>query len=168
MTTHTRTPFVSNPALFISAIRSRGKILKPILKTDNTWRSNDSEIYDRWAQAIASAYDLVREAASKPTTLSTVQYGAVFPWLVIPDEALWRANYDASGALVDDPEPVDRCRFYIAHSIQLEPKHEHQPICLSHIEFATLKGFREFLRSHNPPDWDKWIPPEVRKRYRGG
>lgn len=153
-----------------SAVYSRDPFVgKAILKPEKNGRSNDSEIYDRWAQAIASAHDLVHEAATKPGTMDMFHYGAVFPWVVVPDGALWRACYDEAGQLVSDPEAVDRCRFFIAHPIQLEPEHRHNPIHLSHIDFATLTGFRKFLSSIKRPqlDWDDWIPDEVRQGYRG-
>lgn len=142
---------------------------KAILKPDKNGRSNDSEIYDRWAQAISSAHDLVREAATKPAAMDLCQYGAVFPWVVVPDGALWRAKYDGAGALLADPEPVDRCRFFVAHSLQLPPEEHHNPVCLSHIDFATLGGFRKFVGSLKRPalDWDDWIPEKVRQGYRG-
>lgn len=139
---------------------------KSVLKPDLKGRSNDSEIYDRWSQALASAHDLVLEAASQPAGIHACHFGAVFPWVVVPDGALWRVNYNGSGQLTEDPQPADHCRYFVGHHYAIEGMSEK--VCLSHIEFITFKGLQRRLGELRSiaSDWDDWIPQKIRELYR--
>ena len=123
-------------------------------------RSNDNEIYGKWSQAIASAHDLLVEAAVVERWLFTV----VVPLVVLPDNTLWSAVYDADGNLESDPSLVDSCTFYVGHpSLSAnDGHHQVQPATLSHIHFLTQAGFAEFLATFDSGkvDWDYWIPDD--------
>jgi len=147
--------------------RSGEFVGKSVLKRDSRGRSNDSEIYDRWSQALASAHDLVEEASKIGSGLDTSNFGAVFPWIVVPDGALWAANYDGSGRLTEDPKPSNRCRYFVGHNCAIKGRSEQ--VCLSHVEFLTFQGLKDMLFELrlNEIDWDTWIPQKIRDLYRG-
>lgn len=127
-------------------------------------RSNDGEIHDRWAQAIASSHDLIL-AASKTGSGAC---SCIVPSVVVPDGSLWKVEYDENGDVRSDPMPIDDCAFFVGHRYQIEPAERHEPVVLSHLHFFTLSGLAKTLNSLSAPqvDWDRWIPDEVLASYR--
>ncbi|MBE2203717.1 MAG: hypothetical protein IAE94_05225 [Chthoniobacterales bacterium] len=111
-------------------------------KSDDRFIANDSDVYEKWAQAIASAHDLVGDTLNDWKTSKTQwAVGIALPVLVIGDDALWIANYDDSGNLVGDPSKVNEAMLYLnsvvgASDIQYP---------LSHLLVFTLTGFQAFL-----------------------
>ncbi len=127
-------------------------------------RSNDGEIHDRWAQAIASSHDLIHVASKTGSAVCS----AIVPCVVVPDGSLWQTEYDEKGSLSGGPKSVDECAFFVGHKYQIEPEERHQPVVLSHLHFVTLSGLDKLLKSLAPSqvDWDRWIPDEVLASYR--
>ena len=121
--------------------------------------SPDSDIYDRWSQALASGIDLASEACelSKKLHLPHV-FSAVLPVVVVADGSLWRVIYDEKGEMLDEPKMTDRCELYIGRSLRLreEPKPFRHQFTFSHIHFFTLSGFDSFLERMvtNDKAWD--------------
>jgi hypothetical protein len=109
----------------------------------------DHEIYDRWSQALASAKDLVLEARHyadhyKLPHLFTI----VLPLVVLPNRALWSAEYNENGKLVDQPSEIDQCELFVAREIEVPAEFAQQPSSVfnfSHIHFFTINGFADFL-----------------------
>lgn len=129
-------------------------------------QSNDSDIHDRWAQAIASSHELIVSAArAGDQTLSVV-----LPMVVLPDKSLYKVMYDEIGNPRSHPEMTDHCTFYIGHRVTIEPEKRHSLVTLSHIHFLTLSGLEKFLRSLEPRqiDWEEWIPPELVEKTTNG
>ena len=141
---------------------------KSVLKPDMKGRSNDSEIYDRWSQALASAHDLVMEAANSASGFEFPSFGAVFAWVVVPDETLWTVTYNGDGQIVGDPKVANHCRYFVGHEYVVPRANEK--VCVSHIDFVTFSGLRQKLESlhSSAVDWDDWIPEKIRSSYRGG
>jgi hypothetical protein len=81
-------------------------------------RSNDSEVHDRWSQAIASSHDLVRVAAMAGSSLCSI----VLPVVVVPDNALWQIAYDEEGEATGAPQPVSSCALFVGHRFRIEPE----------------------------------------------
>lgn len=116
-----------------------GKSVLRLKRKDNRLCSDgDTEIYDRWTQALASSFDLANQAAqsSEPTGASTF----IMPMVVVPDTALWIASYNDNGTLSSDPTPTDHCHYYVDFKLPIE-----LPLVLTHIHFVTLTGLRELL-----------------------
>jgi hypothetical protein len=123
--------------------------LRPGQKPGNYIAARDSEIYDKWFQALASAFDLVNEALRYAERFATPHvFTLVLPIVVLPDDTLWQAEYAENGDLLGDPVRVDQCELYIGRSIT--PPHEAgditSPYTFSHLHFFTSKGFIAFLR----------------------
>ena len=108
----------------------------------------DSDIYDRWSQALASAIDLTSEACdlSKVFHLPHV-FSAVLPVVLVANDTLWAVVYNDKGEVLDEPKPVKSCELYVGRSMRLRENHKalsHQ-FTFSHVHFFTLSGFNSFL-----------------------
>ncbi|MBX3749072.1 MAG: hypothetical protein KF897_03190 [Opitutaceae bacterium] len=138
---------------------------KSILKPG---KGRDGEIYEGWSQALASAHELVEEAVMIGAPLDKTSFGAVFPWLVVPNGALWCVDFDRSGHM-NEPKLATYCRYFVGHRVS-NLLHVSEPICLSHVEIMTIGGMRELLGQlrNIRYDWDDWIPQKIRSAFVGG
>lgn len=61
--------------------------------------ASDSEVYEKWGQALASAHDLVLAAARDASEDHSGQpsFAAVVPVLVVPNDRLWEVSFDENG-----------------------------------------------------------------------
>jgi len=120
----------------------------------------DSDIYERWAQALSSAVDLA-DAAFDYAPAREIIWSAVLPAVVVPDESLWRAAYQNDGKMATDPEKVGQCEYYVGHTIRLRSPPEERSFTFSHIHFFTLRGFASFLSKMavNDHAWDRLFDP---------
>jgi hypothetical protein len=108
--------------------------------------TSDADIYDKWSQALASAFDLTLAACnlSKSFGRSHV-YSAILPIVVLPDEVLWTVTYDINGKIVGDASKTNGCQFYVGREVRFGETGFRQRFCFSHIHFFTLSGFALFL-----------------------
>lgn len=109
----------------------------------------DSDVYDKWAQALSSSVELAESACHFAKKYSVARFfTAVLPVVVVPDNVLWRVDYDDNGAISKDPEQVDACELYVAREIEVGGK-IGTPLfhyfAFSHVHFLTLTGFSSFL-----------------------
>lgn len=102
----------------------------------------DSEVYEKWSQAIASSADLVRAAPPAPPTGADVLFRTVVPILLVPDGTLWECRY-VDGVLVREPEPADHVEAYIGKDW---PVAGPLSFGISHLEIMTSSGFKGWLR----------------------
>ena len=106
----------------------------------------DSDVHERWAQALASGVGLVQMACNfRPT--GKYRWSAILPIVVLNDGSLWKIEYDKAGAIVSPPSQVDECDFYVARQITVacSVQKDSHVFVFSHIHFLTLKGFISFL-----------------------
>jgi hypothetical protein len=100
----------------------------------------DSDVYEKWAQALSSAVELVKIAFDcaqlRPTIVS-----AILPAVVVTDESLWKVSYGCDGKMASAPELVDQCEFYVGRRVRNMP----DVFMFSHIHFFTLSAFASFL-----------------------
>src|SRR5207248_1269510 len=94
-----------------------GKILQDGRRSETQIVSSDSETYNKWSQAIASAYDLIGSAGHSSIGNDTVNAVVVFPILVVPNNTLWAADYSADGVLVEAPRRVDHCSLFLGKRV---------------------------------------------------
>jgi hypothetical protein len=116
-------------------------IIKLKMRQGNLCSEGDSEMYDRWAQAMSSCYDLCDHAFDGCSEGSAYQ-AFVLPVVVVPNDSLWKANYDEKGTLRDDPSRADLCEYYINQQI---PISEIPNFVITHVHFATLSGLSQLL-----------------------
>lgn len=152
-----------------------GKSLVRIKPDKNTFISvSDSDIYDKWAQALSSAVDLVKLAPwlSRNLGLNKPAFCAILPIVVVPDKTLWEVVYDDNGQITSAPKQVSDCTLYVARAIEVEWSSLGQTFSFSHIHFFTLTGFSSFLSkmTSNAQPWDALFTTNAVKlpaRYRG-
>jgi hypothetical protein len=128
------------------------------LKTDT-----QSDIYDRWSQALASSVELAESACQAAREYNNDMRSVVLPIVVVPDESLWMAEYDRNGAIQTNPAARDSCEFFIGRKIDIGERpglHDKRPFIFSHIHFVTLRGFSALLTSlmKSTVIWDQFFP----------
>jgi len=135
-----------------------GKSLLQLKKKDGRYsRTRDTEIYEKWSQALASAVDLV-DAAGRNATVATNQHVFTFvlPVVVLPDGSLWKVEYDVNGKIIQGPQRSNEVEFFVAHkaSPPVELCDSAEPYVFSHLHFATLTGFAGLLiRITSDEEW---------------
>ena len=119
----------------------------------------DKEIYEKWSQALASGVDLVRNARRYAANFDFPHvFTVLLPVVVVPNDVLWRVEYDVNGRTVGDPVKTDECEFYVAREVWSAPElgDSTEPYTFSHLHFLTLKGFALFLlKITGDEDWRK-------------
>jgi len=111
---------------------------------NNEFVSNDGDVYEKWAQAIASCHDLVGETLDDwKTSKRKWSAGTVLPILVLGDDALWVANYDENGNLTGEPERKNRCSLYL-NMIDTRPG-QFIDFPISHLLVCTKSGLKQFF-----------------------
>jgi hypothetical protein len=133
------------------------------LKPDNKGNLSsvpDPDIYDKWSQALASGVDLVNFACEISKTLREEHfYTAILPIVVVPDNSLWKAEYDETGTMIADPEPTTGIEFFVGRKIQVGHVQLPQWFKFWHIHFLTLMGFQTFLAkiTIDATEWGKLL-----------
>ena len=112
-------------------------------------RNQDSDVYDKWAQALSSAVGLVESACRSARALAVRQLvTAVLPVVVVPDDVLWTVAYDGGGGISADPALVNECELFVGREIEIAGPKEtpsFHVFAFSHVHFFTLTGFSWFL-----------------------
>jgi hypothetical protein len=109
-------------------------------------QASDSTIYEKWAQALSSAYDLVERAERDAERGDhTVYLSIVLPLLVVPDGTLWRVIYDRLGARKGDPAQVDRISYFVNRTHSIRDVQSNLEYTMSHLEVVTMRGLTEFV-----------------------
>lgn len=124
---------------------------------------DSKEVYERWAQAVSSCYDLIKQAPNDHQTLGReFAVTVVQPILVVADDTLWTVGYWKDGRRIEDPTRVERADFYLGKSYQeMGLKGEYK---LSHLIILTLSGLKNFLREFDTygvepgPGWNRFFP----------
>ena len=117
----------------------------------------DTEVYEKWAQAVSSAHGLVQRVLDLHNGL---RVHAVIPMLVIPDGSLWKVDYRQDGQRESNPVRVERCDYFLGTEIV----NQHLTYAVSHLMILTLAGFRKFVEDLILPvsplqgTWQKLFP----------
>jgi len=110
--------------------------------------SGDSEVYDKWSQALASSHGLIYGSAGAHRKLGkTHLLVAIIPIVVIPDGTLWIVDYDFNGKQQGDPKLTDNALVYVGRQYPV-PMRDVQ-FSISHLQFFTLSEFCRFLEQLN-------------------
>lgn len=125
-----------------SALRLDQKNGKPLS------RLQDTDVYEKWSQALASAVDAIGIACAEASVKKCNNYyTAVLPIVAVPDDVLWRCEYDLSGNMILDPAPTDDCPFYIGRSYPAGVGAQTHEYVISHLHFCTLRGLEARISS---------------------
>ncbi len=120
----------------------------------------DSEVFDKWSQALASSFDLISIAGtsfvtSESFSLTTV----VIPVLVVSNDTLWAVDYSADGQIENEPKQVDECAVFIGKKYTFEKTHSFMEHQISHLHIYTKNGFDAFLGQIQSEDaWEDVFP----------
>jgi hypothetical protein len=116
---------------------SVGKAMRQVFRDSKGNLGGGDDVFDKWAQALASAAEVISDAAAE---LSSHAGGkpravAVLPVLVVSDKTLWIADYASSGRLQRDPYTVDDITYYLGRKYELS--RELVPFTISHLHIYT-------------------------------
>jgi hypothetical protein len=116
----------------------------------NSFKTGDSDSYDKWSQALASAADLVERACGAHGRYGTAQaFSLVLPVLVVSDDTLWVVDYDDRGQR-SEPKLVEECQLFVDRPYELELIRTGRYI-ITHIHIFTRAGFVSFVRGIMAP-----------------
>jgi len=109
--------------------------------------ATDSEVYDKWSQALSSADDLTYLACSDGNDRTgDVAMSLVFPVVVVPNGRLWVTHFDKDGNRTADPHQTDRCSYFVRRSYFHRSPSSGDQVTLSHLEFVTLSGLGSLIQ----------------------
>jgi hypothetical protein len=145
-----------------------GKKTTQIRVDGKGFAGGDSETYDKWAQALASAADLVREACDVRAQGQRGRFCTlVLPVLVVSDGTLWMVPYTEQGVR-GDPSLVDTVNLFVERQYRLEWGGFMR---ISHLHIYTRSGFGRFiddLVSPNSSNWERSFGRVIRERLGRG
>lgn len=123
-----------------------GKALSQVgFNGEGKLHSRDSEVFDKWGQAIASSSQLINRAASLNYVAENPwQNSAVLPILVVPDGTLWTVNYHGSDEH-DEPVQTHEAQYFIG-STQTIDASPPAKFMLSHLHIVTKTGLERLLQ----------------------
>lgn len=138
-----------------------GRVLQDGKQKESQIVSSDSETYEKWSQAIASANELIGSSGHSSIGTDTVNAAVVFPILVIPNETLWATDYSADGALVEPPRQVEDCTLFLGKTVVVR----HIKYTISHLLIFTKSAFDAYLDKLQDQRSDEWeyLFPDNRK-----
>ncbi len=137
-----------------------GKACNQIGKRNNKLFANDSEIYDKWAQAISSVYDLIADSVNEREKIDfDGALTVVFPVLVVPDGCLWCVDYDSKGDRLSEPKPRNEVEFYISKDYWRRGQ-TYAVYTVSHLQIVTFSGYKCFSKkvASKSKFWE-WVFP---------
>lgn len=130
----------------------------------------DSEMHDRWNQAVSSAFDMVGHAWQMARQSNETRCHLPLPIVVVPNGALWALEYDANGSIASEPLQVDRAELFRCEAHPFDSKLSKLTVTISHVLFATEGGLTRLLDSLHPDStlWESWFPSAIVNRPRRG
>jgi hypothetical protein len=124
--------------------------------------ATDSQVYEKWSQALSSADDLIYLACTDgEDRTGDLAISLVFPLLVIPNERLWVTLYDFDGNRIKEPHKVNHCSYFVNRSYY-HGNLSGDELTISHLEFVTIDGLIEFIEdlTGDEDKLDKSFPRE--------
>jgi hypothetical protein len=117
------------------------------------YQTSDSELYDKWTQALASAADLVDTVKNVSVPDKAKDYPTlvfVMPVLVVPDGTLWAVDYEEDGTR-GKPQQVGEAMFYADGVKRFAAQDGALTYKLSNLNIHTLTSFSTLLRNLDSP-----------------
>ncbi|REK05510.1 MAG: hypothetical protein DWQ37_23650 [Planctomycetota bacterium] len=134
-----------------------GKSCALLAKEKNRVTGTDSEVFQKWAQALASLNDLIADATMAGYWNATTVDTLLLPIVVVPNNTLWRADFDDGGGRRGVPTLVKRCSFFVDHTRNADPE-----MTISHLEFVTTDGLLELMATLTSTTMgNRWIPDSI-------
>jgi hypothetical protein len=159
-------PQLASPSLHYGEGGACGKSMDQVhrLEHNNELESDDRDIYEKWAQAISSAHDLVAIAALSANRLKVKRcFSIVLPIVVVPDNVLWLVTYSTAGDR-RKAEVTEQCSFYVNKVVNYSRGPWGVDYRISHIEIMTLNHLKTILGMVVSPiarGLAEWFPTEL-------
>lgn len=122
-----------------------GKSLARLKWNNNQVKSSDSELYDKWSQALSSSHDLIIQSSrTQPEHLRRQKIGSrhfVLPIVAIPEGTLWTANYDDEGQMTQSASEAEEVSYFVDRKYEISGNE----FTCSHVHFVTEPHLPEFL-----------------------
>jgi len=137
-----------------------GKAMAQLQRTNGGIDSNDSGVYDKWSQALASAEELIFDSIYRYAELNENDgLTAVLPVLVVSDQSLWVMDYSCEGAMVDEPKRVDEATLYLGREYSRKASLR---FTMSHLHIVTKVGLEALLKSIHSDNtvWESLFPDQ--------
>jgi len=118
----------------------------------------DSEIYDKWAQAIASSNDLLHSSVEEGYRSKEDElWSFILPVLVVSNECLWSVDYDKDGKREGEPIQIDEVDYYVNNTISYFSIPTWHVYAVSHIKILTFNGLEMLTKRIADKDsiWDE-------------
>ncbi len=119
--------------------------------------SNDSGVFEKIAQALNSAYDLLHRAHYSSLEKHAGHWSIVIPVLVVPNGSLWVADYGQEGTLLSPPYKTSHVQYFVGREYQFGGTRVEvtRNYSLSHIEICepgqvsqVFSAFIELVKRH--------------------
>ncbi len=123
--------------------------------------AGDSGFYQKWAQALSSAEELIRQALSRKRQRSGIVIRTlVFSVVVVPNGTLWQCDFDEAGRRSAGPFATDHVSYFVDRTYTFPATLSSQEYSMSHIEFVTIDGLVKFVESFAIPDAEDYFLSE--------
>lgn len=106
-------------------------------------RIGDGETYEKWAQALASATDLIADSLLHHKISTNRGFiTATFPVLVVADKTLWAVDYYEDGSQKSPPHLTDAVTLFTAREYAVGHRTK---VVVSHLHIYTRTGMTKYL-----------------------
>lgn len=114
---------------------------------DDELTANDSEVYDKWSQAVNSSFDLAQNSfLYSSRNENHITASVILPILVVPNNTLWEVKYNTDGSQKSEPELVDKSSYYLDKKYEIGIRKGITNFSISHLEILTFGGFKKFIQ----------------------
>lgn len=116
--------------------------------SSGAFKTGDTETYDKWSQALASAADLIELAREGHIRYRKSEFlTLVLPILVVSDGTLWTVDYDEDGNR-SEPKSAEECMLWVEREY---PARVGPAYTITHLHIYTRRGFVSFLKRLTAP-----------------
>lgn len=125
-----------------------GKRTAQVSRSNNGFKDDDRDPYEKWSQALASAADLVKAAAAAASD-GQQALSLILPVLVVADGTLWVANYSEDGARVGVARAVDDVELFVDREYTWHTAADNYPAMIYRVYYLhiyTRTGFSHFVQ----------------------
>lgn len=122
-----------------------GKSIEQVGRDNAGFTANDSEVYEKWGQALASAQSLFDSIDDDVPPENSVGLRAVLPVVVIPDGRLWTVCYAEDGSVQEQPHLADRVPCYVNKQYTVGHGLGETQVTISHLEIVTQSGLKTLV-----------------------
>jgi len=126
-----------------------GKSLTQIRLEGKRLVASDSDTYDKWIQAIASAAQLA-ELGAKRQAPDTAVFTFVMPVLLVADKTLWVVDYSEDGTRAAAVQAEQTLNF-VDRGHQIAHRYGPRIYQMRHLFIYTKAGFAQMLKDYNSP-----------------